>query len=106
MFYPGGSQAWCSIVKSAALQSGHPRPSVWSPAAMLLAVGSAVLSTEVSTIFPLHEAVGLWLEQMLWLTGIERLLQEEEVDLFQLMLKASFFKLHLLAKQSFRESPL
>ena len=73
---------------------------------MLLAVGSAVLSTEVSTIFPLHEAVGLWLEQMLWLTGIERLLQEEEVDLFQLMLKASFFKLHLLAKQSFRESPL
>ena len=79
---------------------------VWSPAAMLLAVGSAVLSTEVSTIFPLHEAVGLWLEQMLWLTGIERLLQEEEVDLFQLMLKASFFKLHLLAKQSFRESPL
>ena len=54
---------------------------------MLLAVGSAVLSTEVSTIFPLHEAVGLWLEQMLWLTGIERLLQEEEVDLFQLMLR-------------------
>ena len=84
---------------------------VWSPAAMLLAVGSAallstVLSTEVPTIFPLPEAVGLWLELMLWQTGIERLFQEEEVDLFQLMLKASFFKLHILAKQSFRESPL
>ena len=84
---------------------------VWSPAAMLLAVGSAallstVLSTEVPTIFPLPEAVGLWLELALWQTGIERLFQEEEVDLFQLMLKASFFKLHILAKQSFRESPL
>ena len=66
---------------------------------MLLAVGSAVLSTEVSTIFPLHEAVGLWLELMLWQTGIERLFQEEEVDLFQLMLKASFLGLDLLEEK-------
>ena len=68
---------------------------------MLLAVGSAVLSTEVSTIFPLHEAVGLWLELMRWQTGIERLFQKDEVDLFQLMLKASFLGLDLLEKNAF-----
>ena len=62
------------------------------------------MSTEVLTIFPLPEAVGLWLELALWQTGIERFFRKEEVHLFQLMLKASFLKLDLLALQSFRES--
>ena len=69
---------------------------VWTPAAILPAVGSAVLSTEVPTTFSLPEAVGLWLELALWRTGIERFFRKEEVHLFQLMLKASFLKLDLL----------
>ena len=79
---------------------------VWSAAVGSAALWSTVLTTaEVPTTLSLPEAVGLWLDLMLWQTGIERPLEEEEVDLFQLMLKASFLKLDLLALQSFRESP-
>ena len=79
---------------------------VWSPAVISAAGSAALLSTvlwkEVSTTFPLPETVGLWLELALWRTGIERFFRKEEVH--QLMLKASFLKLDLLAQQSFRES--
>ena len=74
---------------------------VWSPAVISAAGSAALLSTvlwtEVPTTFPLPEAVGLWLELALWRTGIERFFRKEEVHLFQLMLKASFLKLDLLA---------
>ena len=74
---------------------------VWSSAVISAAGSAALLSTvlwtEVPTTFPLPEAVGLWLELALWRTGIERFFRKEEVHLFQLMLKASFLKLDLLA---------
>ena len=64
---------------------------VWSAAVGSAALWSTVLTTaEVPTTLSLPEAVGLWLEPTRWQTGIERLFQKEEVDLFRLMLKASF----------------
>ena len=82
---------------------------VWSPAVISAAGSAALLSTvlwkEVSTTFPLPETVGLWLELALWRTGIERFFRKEEVHLFQLMLKASFLKLDLLASSLLGKAP-
>ena len=66
-----------------------------APQALCVVTSSDVAGSGVS------EAVGLWLELTLWQTGIERLFQKEEVDLFQLMLKALFLGLDLLHKKTF-----